>query len=82
MSNIDKKDGGKRLHREELELIVGTINRIILSIYKKSKTRFEAMRKNKFVDAYCNNVKPVIGVDEATDYTVIDYYFISSFLAL
>jgi DNA helicase IV len=61
-------------------LIVGTINRIILSIYKKSKTRFEAMRKNKFVDAYCDNVKPVIGVDEATDYTVIDYYFISSFL--
>lgn len=80
LSNIDKKDGGKRLHREELELIVGTINRIILSIYKKSKTRFEAMRKNKFVDAYCGNVKPVIGVDEATDYTVIDYYFISSFL--
>jgi DNA helicase IV len=38
------------------------------------------MHNNKYVNAYCNNVKPVIGVDEATDYTIIDYYFISSFL--
>lgn len=80
LEKVVKKDNGKRLHREELELIIGVINHMLLSIYKKSRTRFEAMKKNKYVEAYCENVKHVIGVDEATDYSLIDYYFISSFL--
>lgn len=80
LEKIDKKDGGKRLHREELELIISVINRMLKAIYKKSRLRFESMRKNKYVAAYCDNVRYVIGVDEATDYSMIDYYFISSFL--
>lgn len=80
LEKIDKKDNGKRLHREELELIIGVINHMLLAIYKKSRLRFEGMKKNKYVDAYCSHVKHVIGIDEATDYSLIDYYFISSFL--
>lgn len=78
LEKIQKKDGGKRLHPEELELIVGFVNNMLLGIYKKSHIRFDKM-KNKYVEAYKGNVKPVIGIDEATDYSVIDYYFMASF---
>lgn len=78
LEKIQKKDGGKRIHPEELELMVGFINNMLLSIYKKSHNRFEGM-KNKYAEAYRDNVKPVIGIDEATDYSVIDYYFMTSF---
>ena len=79
LQKIQKKDGGKQIHREELELIVGFINNMIYGICKKSKNRFEAMKNNKYVKAYMEWVKPVIGVDEATDYTYLDYYFMISF---
>ncbi len=79
LQKIQKKDGGKQIHREELELIVGFINNMIRGIYKKSKTRFETMKNNKYVKAYMEWGKPVIGVDEATDYSYIDYYFMTSF---
>lgn len=78
LEKIQKKDGGKRLHPEELELIVGFVNNMLLGIYKKSHARFNGM-KNKYVEAYRDNVKPVIGIDEATDYSLIDYYFMVSF---
>lgn len=79
LQKIQKKDGGRQIHREELELIVGFVNNMIHDIYKKSKTRFEAMKNNKYVKAYMEWVKPVIGIDEATDYSYIDYYFMTSF---
>lgn len=78
LEKIQAKDGGKRIHPEELELIIGFVNNMLLGIYKKSRLRFEGM-KNKYVVAYKENVKPVIGIDEATDYSVIDYYFMASF---
>lgn len=79
LRKIVAKDNNKRLHREEVELLVGFINNLIYGIYKKSKLRFEEMHNNKYVKAYMENVKPVIVVDEATDYSIIDYYFMSSF---
>lgn len=78
LEKIQKKDSGKRIHSEELELIIGFINNMLLGIYKKSRLRFNGM-KSKYVEAYRENVKPVIGIDEATDYSVIDYYFMVSF---
>lgn len=78
LEKIQKKDGGKRIHPEELELIIGFINNMLLGMYKKSHTRFNGM-KNKYVEAYKEHAKPVIGIDEATDYSLIDYYFMASF---
>ena len=78
LEKIQKKDGGKRIHPEELDLIIGFINNMLLGMYKKSHTRFNGM-KNKYVEAYKEHAKPVIGIDEATDYSLIDYYFMSSF---
>lgn len=65
LQKIVQKDKGKRIHRDELELLVGFINNLILSIHKKSKMRFESMRNHKYVAAYIENAKHVIGVDEA-----------------
>lgn len=74
-----KKDGGKYIYREELELIIGFINKVLHFIYRRSRVRFESMMTNKYVAAFHDNVKHVIGIDEATDYSLIDYYFITSF---
>lgn len=78
LKQIQKKEGGKSIHPEELELIVGFINNMLLGMFKKSRVRFNNM-KNKYVEAYKDNVRPVIGIDEATDYSIIDYYFMASF---
>ena len=72
------KKQNKPLHPDELHLLVGFINRQLLSIYKKSKQRFESLSNNKYVVAYKQHVKYVIGIDEATDYSWLDYYLITS----
>lgn len=79
LQKVIQKDNGKQIHQDEVELLVGFINNLILKVYKKSKARFESIRNHKYVAAYMENVKPVIGVDEATDYSMIDYYFMASF---
>ena len=73
------KKENKILHPDELHLIIGFINRLLLSTYKKSRIRFENLAKHKYVEAYNEHVKYVIGVDEATDYSWLDYYLITSF---
>lgn len=75
-SYVKKKN--KQLHPDELHMLVGFINRQLYSIYKKSRNRFEALSKNKYVEAYKMHAKYVIGVDEATDFSWLDYYLITS----
>ena len=75
---IIKKDNNKHLHPEEQNLLLGFMNNMFNSIYKKSRVRFDGL-KNKYVVAYKENVRPVIGIDEATDYSLLDYYFMVSF---
>lgn len=78
LEKLIKKDSNKHLHPDEICLLIGFINNLLLNIYKKSKNRFESLKHN-YAIAYRNSVKPVIGVDEATDYTLLDYYMIYSF---
>ena len=78
LEKIIKKDFNKYLHPDEQNLIVGFINNMLFGINKKSKVRFQAL-KHKYAKAYITNVKPVIGIDEATDYSLLDYYFMISF---
>lgn len=68
----------KRLYNQEQDLLVGFINNICLSLYSVASKRFEDT-KHQYLDAYKNLCRPVIGVDEATDYSVIDFYGIKSF---
>ena len=65
------------LHHDECCLLIGFINNLLISIAKQSSERFKQF-KGRFANAYRQNMKAVIGVDEATDYSLIDYYAINS----
>lgn len=78
LAKVSVKDN-KKLHPDEQNLLIGFINMMANGIYRQSKLRFEDMKNQKYIKAYRENVKYVIGVDEATDYSVLDYYFLSSF---
>lgn len=78
LEKLIKKENNKHLHPDEIDLLIGFINNLLISIRKKSRIRFDGLKHN-YATAYRNCVKPVIGVDEATDYTLLDYYLIYSF---
>ncbi len=79
LEKLIKHDENKRLHPDEQNLLIGFINNLLYSIYRQSRNRFENMKNQKYISAYRRNVKYVIGIDEATDYSILDYYFIVSF---
>lgn len=80
LSKLVNKDGNKHLHYDEQDLLIGYINNLSMFIRKRSKERYDKMVKRcKYIRAYDENKKPVIGIDEATDYTIMDYYFMYSF---
>lgn len=66
------------LHSQEQALLVGLINRICRDYYSVKKDDF-LNSGNKYVVAYRELCRPVIGIDEATDYTIMDYFGIRSF---
>ena len=61
------------IHHDECSLLIGTINTILIKIARFSEDRFESFT-GRFANAYKKNRKAVIGIDEATDYSIIDYY--------
>ena len=63
---------------QEQALLVGFINRICRDFYKVRKSDFEGSN-HKYVLAYKELCRPVIGVDEATDYSIVDFFGIRSF---
>lgn len=65
------------IHPQEQALLLGFINNIVLTIYGVSKSRFELLKHN-YSNGYKSSCHPVIGVDEATDYCILDYYAIAS----
>lgn len=78
LKKIIEKGGNKHLHADEQDLLIGFINNMLYQIYKRSSVRFNQL-KHKYAQAYRDWARPVIGVDEATDYSVLDYYLINSF---
>ena len=78
LKDIIQKDNNKRLHPDEQNLLLGFINNLFLGLYKKSKARFESI-KHPYATAYQIYSKPVLVIDEATDYTLLDYYMLYSF---
>ena len=68
----------RALCHQEQALLVGFINRICREFYKVRPQDFEKST-HRYVEAYKMLCRPVIGVDEATDYSIIDFYAIRSF---
>ena len=77
LKQIVEEGKNRPLCQQEQALLIGFINNLVLSIRSVSIHRFEAL-KHKFAVAYKDVCRPVIGIDEATDYTLVDYYAISS----
>ncbi len=65
------------IHHDECCLLIGFINNLLIRIARYSGERFNQFN-GRFANAYRKNRKAVIGVDEATDYSLIDYYAINS----
>ena len=63
---------------QEQALLVGFINRICRDYYRIRPSDFEKSN-HKYIEAYKALCRPVIGIDEATDYSIIDFYAIRSF---
>lgn len=74
---IVEKHKNKTLHPQEQALLLGFINNLVLVVRKTSIPRFNSL-KHKYVKAYKECCRPIIGVDEATDYSLYDYYGIAS----
>lgn len=65
------------IHHDECCLLIGTINNVLKRLARFSEERFNTF-DGRFANAYRKHRKAVIGVDEATDYSMIDYYAMSS----
>lgn len=78
LKKIIEKENNKHLHADEQSLLIGFINNMLYQIYKRSSVRFNKL-KHRYALAYKEWCKPVIGVDEATDFSILDYYLIYSF---
>lgn len=74
MVNISSKN---YIHHDECCLLIGTINGILKQLARLSEERFSSFN-GRFANAYRKHRKAVIGIDEATDYSLIDYYAMSS----
>ena len=77
LRQIVEEGKNRPLCQQEQALLIGFINNLVLSIRSVSIRRFDLL-KHKFAVAYKDVCRPVIGIDEATDYTLIDYYAINS----
>lgn len=78
LKKIIEKESNKHLHADEQSLLIGYINNMLYQIYKRSSVSFNNLTHG-YAIAYKEWSKPVIGVDEATDFSTLDYYLICSF---
>ncbi len=78
LSTLISKDKNKHLHDDEINMLIGFINNQCIKLHSRLNSEFDKL-KGVYIDAYKESCKPVIGVDEATDYSMLDYYFIYSF---
>ena len=67
---------GKELHAQEQALLIGTINNMVKEAIKIVKTPINHV----FVDAYNEVCRPIIGIDEVTDFCECDIYAMESLL--
>jgi len=69
---------GKELHRQEQGLLLGFIN----SMIKQIKTAAITNVNHDYIDAYNEVARPIIGIDEATDFSIYDIYAMQSLLTV
>ena len=78
LKKIIAKDNNVRLHVDEQAFLLHSINNICRAIFKTLTNQFSQI-KHPYVRSFKENIKPVIGIDEATDFSLIDLVAIESF---
>ncbi len=78
LDELVKKDKNSRIHADEQALLLHFTNSVCFSLSKGFQRQFNTLN-HSYVTAYKNHCKPVIGIDEATDFSIIDLLAISSF---
>lgn len=67
---------GKELHHQEQALLLGFFNTLVKKIKDTALTNF----RHDYIDAYDEVARPIIGIDEATDFSICDIYAMQSLL--
>lgn len=78
LNELIGRSKGKELHKQEQSLLLGFTNNLIKKIIKVLPTY---KLKNKYYEIYREYNRPIIGIDEATDFSIVDIYSMTSFLS-
>lgn len=77
LRDIIQHKQGRELHHQEQSLLLGFINTLVKQIKISTSTKI----KHHYIDAYEEVSRPIIGIDEATDFSVCDIYAMQSLLS-
>ncbi len=78
LEELVKKDRNSRIHSDEQALLLSFTNDINFKLGTSFKHQFNSIN-HPYVNGFKKHAKPVIGIDEATDFSIIDLLAISSF---
>jgi DNA helicase IV len=77
LRDIMQSKQGKELHLQEQSLLLGFINTLVKNIKASSNTKV----RHDYIDAYEEVSRPIIGIDEATDFSICEIYAMQSLLS-
>lgn len=77
LRDIMQRKNGKELHRQEQSLLLGFINNLV----KLMKRTPGMTHDHVYIEAYEMVSRPIIGIDEATDFSTCDIYAMHSLLS-
>lgn len=78
LRDLVKEEKNIRLHSDEQAFILTTINKLCVIFAKHYRDSFETVN-HPYIDAFRTHCKAVIGIDEATDFSLIDLICMSTF---
>ena len=76
LRELMQRKQGKELHFQEQALLLGFINTLVKQIKVTTNTKI----KHDYIVAYEEVARPIIGVDEATDFSICEIYAMQSLL--
>jgi len=76
LRDVMQRKQGKELHHQEQSLLLGFINTLVKQIKASTNSKI----KHPYIEAYEEVSRPIIGIDEATDFSACDIYAMQSLL--
>ncbi|MEN9613645.1 MAG: hypothetical protein RLZZ628_4459 [Bacteroidota bacterium] len=73
LNNSIKNDNNKRVHKDEMDFLLGFLFKTIRLFYKNNPV-FYQNSNHLYIKAFKENLKGIIAVDEATDFNLFELY--------